>query len=690
MRKTVSSVMLVLLVTSMLAVGFSSPPLEGLPEMASNGRSFGITTRISDVYTGAYAMVATDTKGGVYATWYSFPTLELCFTYSHDGGKTWSNVTKLCGGVIGCSDPDVAVDPKNGYVYVDWLDNRTGHTDVYICGSVDRGVSFSSAIMVNNVEGSDIVSVDNGVSYSTHVAVADDGTVYVAWVDNRTNPSYSDIYLAKSTDHGQTFNTNTRVNPYEPNTLHVSPWITVDDAGIVYVAYTSYIFPESIYLTKSLDGGLTFKAPVKVNDDNTNSYRGKKEVVVSRSGEIYIVWTDGRGSANWNIYFATSLDGGLSFSPNVLVNDDNASVLKGTPSLAIDSQGGIHVVWEDFRNNKNPDWVPPGYIRDIYYAFSEDGKQFSKNVKVNYVPDATTVDCADPNIAIDSHDNFYIVFSDDPHDTDLGIYFAYSANVLSLETPKTVVGQGYNLSFNVIILDAGDVNETFNVTALGNTTIIGTQANVHVLNGTLATLNFTWNTTGLRPGNYIINALAGNASATSSIVVTVPGDIDGNFKVQLNDLVLLAQAYGSKPGDSKWNPNADIDSNLAVGLSDLVILAQHYGEQYGTQEQIRDAVMSYIETEHSETTQYMQNLSWTGGKTTSPGYIGAEWYSYASGRWNLTMWHPLIPNPMYTITAKYTVLLPLDLKWTTVAWNGTWLNGIIIETSYNFNNIPRS
>jgi parallel beta-helix repeat protein len=58
------------------------------------------------------------------------------------------------------------------------------------------------------------------------------------------------------------------------------------------------------------------------------------------------------------------------------------------------------------------------------------------------------------------------------------------------------------------------------------------------------------------------------------------GDINFDGKVSLADLVLLANAYGSKPGDVKWNPNADIDGNNIVGLSDLVILANHYGQHY--------------------------------------------------------------------------------------------------------------
>lgn len=57
----------------------------------------------------------------------------------------------------------------------------------------------------------------------------------------------------------------------------------------------------------------------------------------------------------------------------------------------------------------------------------------------------------------------------------------------------------------------------------------------------------------------------------------VPGDISGDFKVDLVDLAILQGAYGSTPQTpSRWNPNADIDTNGVVGLSDLVILALHY------------------------------------------------------------------------------------------------------------------
>ena len=56
------------------------------------------------------------------------------------------------------------------------------------------------------------------------------------------------------------------------------------------------------------------------------------------------------------------------------------------------------------------------------------------------------------------------------------------------------------------------------------------------------------------------------------------GDLNLDGKINLADLVILAHAYGSKPGDPNWNPAADINDVGQVNLADLVTLATHYGQ----------------------------------------------------------------------------------------------------------------
>ena len=56
------------------------------------------------------------------------------------------------------------------------------------------------------------------------------------------------------------------------------------------------------------------------------------------------------------------------------------------------------------------------------------------------------------------------------------------------------------------------------------------------------------------------------------------GDINGDGKVSLADLVILALAYGSTPGSPNWTPYADFNGDGKVNLADLVLLALHYGQ----------------------------------------------------------------------------------------------------------------
>jgi hypothetical protein len=161
---------------------------------------------------------------------------------------------------------------------------------------------------------------------------------------------------------------------------------------------------------------------------------------------------------------------------------------------------------------------------------------------------------------------------------------------------KTIVGQGYSTNITVTVENQGDYIETFDVTVYygnGTLTPIGTHTILNLTGGDSVLLEWNttsaWNTTGLDYDKYTITAYAtpvpGETDITDNtltgwIVITIPGDIDGDFIVKLADLYLLAQAYGSIPGEPKWNPNADIDGNDVVGLNDLYIMAQNYHKHY--------------------------------------------------------------------------------------------------------------
>ncbi|MGB9778164.1 MAG: dockerin type I domain-containing protein, partial [Candidatus Bathyarchaeales archaeon] len=112
---------------------------------------------------------------------------------------------------------------------------------------------------------------------------------------------------------------------------------------------------------------------------------------------------------------------------------------------------------------------------------------------------------------------------------------------------------------------------------------------ITLTNGTSTTLTFTWNTSGFAKGNYTIWAYAwpvpgetdtaDNNYINGIVTVTIPGDINGDFKCEGKDNALVAKAYDTQPGNQRWIANADINNDNRVEGKDVAIIAKYYGTQ---------------------------------------------------------------------------------------------------------------
>ncbi|KPL05937.1 hypothetical protein AMJ71_10395, partial [candidate division TA06 bacterium SM1_40] len=92
-------------------------------------------------------------------------------------------------------------------------------------------------------------------------------------------------------------------------------------------------------------------ADVRVNDDppgqRQETTRADRAVAVDESGAIHVVWSDHRsGDSASDIYYASSVDGGLSFSANVQVNTESGTdCAHREAAVAVGTDGGICVTW---------------------------------------------------------------------------------------------------------------------------------------------------------------------------------------------------------------------------------------------------------------------------------------------------------------------------------------------------------
>jgi outer membrane protein assembly factor BamB len=120
--------------------------------------------------------------------------------------------------------------------------------------------------------------------------------------------------------------------------------------------------------------------------------------------------------------------------------------------------------------------------------------------------------------------------------------------------------------------------------------------NVTLARAEIATINFTWNTNftwngkPFAMGNYTITACADSILGETDtydnkldfevVKLSIPGDVNGDYKVGPADFAFLSVAYGSTPSEPKWNPNCDINSDGKVGPADFAYLSAHYGEHF--------------------------------------------------------------------------------------------------------------
>jgi hypothetical protein len=167
---------------------------------------------------------------------------------------------------------------------------------------------------------------------------------------------------------------------------------------------------------------------------------------------------------------------------------------------------------------------------------------------------------------------------------------AHDVAITNITHSRTVVSQNYSARINVTLENQGNYKEDFNVTVYANETTITIFTNLALAIGNSSTIMLTWNTTYFERGNYSIWAyawpiqgeidIADNTFSDGWVVVTIPSDINGDFKVDIKDLVLVIKYYVTYPGHPNWNPNADVNNDGKVDIKDLVLVIKHFGEHY--------------------------------------------------------------------------------------------------------------
>lgn len=301
---------------------------------------------------------------------YLQPRHAIALSRSGDGGNTWSDPVAVAAPSVtdpfqlthDFQDPRVVVDPSNHQrILISYVHRFIGDCSAFFGGgfpsavytveviiSNDGGQTFSSPVEMDN----SCVIDTNEVDVGARMAVASDGTVYVAW----------------QTSFVGLFPDSIRVASFAP-TGRALPPVIVD--GV-------FSFPGAMMFDPPFGFGIAVGAvqlPASAMQGGFANTRGF-DLAVDHSGgptdgNVYVVWDDGRNGAFaapefedidsltysfTDIFFSRSSDGGQTFTPAQQLNSDSQPTkARGhdhfRPVLAVDSRGKVAACWYDRRND---------------------------------------------------------------------------------------------------------------------------------------------------------------------------------------------------------------------------------------------------------------------------------------------------------------------------------------------------
>ena len=123
----------------------------------------------------------------------------LYFVASPDGGRTWQPHVQIRKGFEKVYSPKVAVDTDNGNLYVVWRSGAHKNANIYLARSTDNGQSWS-----RRVRGEGAI----GRIFNPTLTTDESGGVYISWQDR--DRAKINIYFIHSEDGGKTWNEKIR------------------------------------------------------------------------------------------------------------------------------------------------------------------------------------------------------------------------------------------------------------------------------------------------------------------------------------------------------------------------------------------------------------------------------------------------------------------------------------------------
>jgi hypothetical protein len=283
-----------------------------------------------------------DKNGTLIISHLGYPQNGMFANYSTDMGVTFSatyTITSLTADKNFSSSDDAPSSPYYGRTYTVWT-NWNGVYPIVVSYTTNGGVSWSAMAQINT-------PVSGHMCQGCDVRCGPNGEVYVVWAAPTLAGQIEDFEgFAKSTDGGVTWTVTD--NAFDANGIrgflptkgnirvNSFPRIDVDRSGgprngwIYIVGCDKNLSPAGsdpdIILHKSTNGGVSWSAAVRVNQDalNNGAIQWFPAIRVDEYGAVNVTYYDDRNvfSNLAQVYLSRSVDGGVTWT-DIQVSDHN-------------------------------------------------------------------------------------------------------------------------------------------------------------------------------------------------------------------------------------------------------------------------------------------------------------------------------------------------------------------------------
>jgi hypothetical protein len=157
--------------------------------------------------------------------------------------------------------------------------------------------------------------------------------------------------------------------------------------------------------------------------------------------------------------------------------------------------------------------------------------------------------------------------------------------IVSVTTSTNETYVGRLITITLTVANYGELPQTFNVTTYYNSTVIKSVIVNNLTPNTSTIIIITWNTSKVEPHhNYTISAsiptipyesdTSNNLLIDGMIKIKKFADVNGDGKIDLKDISLVAKAFGTREGNLKWDTRCDINGDGKVDIRDLLLVAR--------------------------------------------------------------------------------------------------------------------